>query len=178
MPDCESFTSAEAGAVRLRQIRGLLDVAFGGDFSDQDWDHTLGGDHVIVEDDGVLVAHAAVVGRVLEIDGAAWNTGYVEGVATLPGRQGKGFGALTMTEAMTLLRRRYALGALSSELHAFYERLGWERWQGPTFVRRSDGELVRTAEEDDGVMVLRFGASADVDMTSAIACGARAGDDW
>lgn len=52
----------------------------------------------------------------------------------------------------------------------------WERWQGPTFAR--DGaELIRT-EEDEGVMVLRFGPSESIDLRAPISCEARAGDDW
>jgi hypothetical protein len=37
---------------------------------------------------------------------------------------------------------------------------------------------VRTPEEDGGIMVLRFGATATLDLTAAISCEARAGDDW
>jgi hypothetical protein len=59
----------------------------------------------------------------------------------------------------------------------FYERLGWERWQGPTFVRRGEA-LVRTEEEDDGIMVLRPGPGVRIDLRASISCEARAGDDW
>ncbi len=69
------------------------------------------------------------------------------------------------------------MGALSTSKQRFYERLGWERWLGPTFVRRGGG-VVRTPDEDDGIMVLRFGASREVDRTAAISCEARSGDDW
>jgi len=61
--------------------------------------------------------------------------------------------------------------------HGFYERLGWERWRGPTFVRHGP-ELVRTEDEDDGVMVLRFDRSLAVDLSGSISCEARTGDDW
>ncbi len=50
---------------------------------------------------------------------------------------------------------------------------------GPTFVR--DGDQLERGEdedEDDGIMVLRFGASAEVDLTASITCQARVGDDW
>jgi aminoglycoside 2'-N-acetyltransferase I len=82
-----------------------------------------------------------------------------------------------LRDLTTVLRREFEMGALSTSRHAFYERLGWERWQGPTFVR--DGaETIRTEAEDDGVMVLRFGPSARVDVTAPIACERRCGDDW
>ncbi|MFH9724354.1 hypothetical protein ACH4M4_15495 [Streptomyces sp. NPDC017254] len=33
----------ELGAERLRSVRALLDAAFDGEFSEDDWDHALGG---------------------------------------------------------------------------------------------------------------------------------------
>ncbi|MEU1026962.1 aminoglycoside 2'-N-acetyltransferase, partial [Streptomyces sp. NPDC005904] len=48
----------------LGAARALLDQAFDGDFSDQDWDHGLGGVHALVHDGaGALVAHGSVVQR-------------------------------------------------------------------------------------------------------------------
>jgi hypothetical protein len=82
-----------------------------------------------------------------------------------------------MTEANRVVRSTFELGALSTGLWDFYERCGWERWRGPTFVRHGD-EIVRTADDDDGIMVLRFGRSGSADLTAAIACERRAGDDW
>ena len=38
-------------------IRALLDTAFEGGFSDDDWDHTLGGIHTYARDDSGLLAH-------------------------------------------------------------------------------------------------------------------------
>jgi len=73
--------------------------------------------------------------------------------------------------------RRRRRRVLSTGRHEFYQRLGWERWLGPTFVRRGEA-LVRTPDEDDGIMVLRFGRSRDTDLTAPIACEAREGDDW
>ena len=82
-----------------------------------------------------------------------------------------------MTAASEYVRREFTLGALGTGRHTFYERLGWERWRGATYVRR-EAELVRTEEDDDDVMVLRFGPSAAVDLADAISCDARPGDDW
>ncbi len=76
-----------------------------------------------------------------------------------------------MSEASALVGTRFDLGALSTGRHRFYERLGWERWHGPTFVRR-EHDVVRTKEEDDGVMVLRFGPSRDIDLGATISCEA------
>jgi aminoglycoside 2'-N-acetyltransferase I len=154
-----------------------MDEAFGGGFDDTDWEHALGGSHVLVTDSGVLVAHAAVVPRDLRVDGRPVDAGYVEAVATAPARQGEGLGTVAMREVDRLLREHHHLGALSTGAHAFYGRLGWERWRGPTFVRHGD-ELVRTPDEDDGIMVLRFGPSRTMDLAASISCEARSGDDW
>jgi aminoglycoside 2'-N-acetyltransferase I len=161
----------------LAAARSLLDEAFAGGFGDTDWGHALGGHHVLVTDAGTLVAHAAVVPRELHVDGRALDAGYVEAVATVPARHGEGLGTLAMVGVGAVLRRHHQLGVLSTGEPAFYERLGWERWRGPTFVRRG-GELVRTPDEDDGIMVLRLGATSQVDLGAAISCEARSGDDW
>lgn len=57
-------------------------LAFGNDFSDEDWKHTLGGIHLFIELGGQIVSHAAVVPRMLEVGRSMFHTGYVEGVAT------------------------------------------------------------------------------------------------
>jgi aminoglycoside 2'-N-acetyltransferase I len=157
--------------------RPLLDEAFGGRFDDTDWEHALGGWHVLVTEGGTLVAHAAVVPRDLHVDGRPVDAGYVEAVATTPARQGEGLGTLALREVDRLLRSHHQLGALSTGAHGFYERLGWERWLGPTFVRTGEG-AVRTRDEDDGIMVLRFGSTATVDLGAPLSCEAREGDDW
>lgn len=177
MPSIHVVTTAEASRDLLAEIRALLVDAFEGEFSAEDWGHALGGWHVVATDLGVAVSHAAVVPRVLEVGDRPLRTGYVEAVATAPARQRAGLGSLVMTQASALVRRHFEMGALSTGHHRFYERLGWQRWQGPTFVRHGSS-MVRTAEEDDGVMVLRFGPSEDVDLTAPLSCERRRGDDW
>ena len=71
----------------------------------------------------------------------------------------------------------YELGALSTGENNFYARFGWETWRGPTFVRTGSG-LERTADGEGGVMVLRAGPSAGVDLDAAISCEWRSGDVW
>ncbi|MBA2272982.1 MAG: GNAT family N-acetyltransferase [Actinobacteria bacterium] len=177
MLDIRRFTTAEASGDLLTAIRRLLDLAFDEDFSPEDWEHTIGGWHVVVAGGGSPLSHAAVVPRILEVAKRPLNAGYVEGVATTPGRQREGLGFLAMAEISKIIRGDYDMGALSTGRHDFYERLGWERWRGPTFVRRGS-EAVRTEEEDDGVMVLRFGPSRGIDLTAPLTCEGRSGDDW
>lgn len=173
----EVIRSENLSPTMHREIRALMDAAFEGDFADQDWEHTLGGWHVTASDAGVLVSHAAVVERTLWVGERAIRTGYVEGVGTDPARDGQGFGSTVMSRIREIIEPEFELGALATSRCSFYERLGWERWQGPSFVRRG-ANLVRTPEEDDGIMVLRFGPTADLDRTLPIACEERSGDDW
>jgi aminoglycoside 2'-N-acetyltransferase I len=170
------FPTGAAPAGMLPQIRQLLDEAFAEDFTDDDWEHALGGWHVVVLEGSTPVSHAACVPRILEAAGP-FRTGYVEGEATAPRRRGQGLASLALSELGMLIRRNFELGALSTGSHTLYERLGWERWRGATFVRRGD-ELSRTEEDDDGLMVLRFGPSRELDLSATISCEERSGEDW
>jgi aminoglycoside 2'-N-acetyltransferase I len=173
MRDVDVVPTDELGDERLERIRALLLDAFAGDFSPEDWEHTLGGWHVLVGAE----AHAAVVARTIEVGGRPVRAGYVEGVATAPARQGHGLGTRVMRRVGELVRERFDLGVLSTDSPDFYGRLGWERWRGPSYVRHGD-RLVRTEDEDEGIMVLRSGPTARLDLTRSIACHSRPGDDW
>jgi aminoglycoside 2'-N-acetyltransferase I len=159
-------------------IRRLMDVAFHGEFTEEDWEHAQGGEHVlVVDDDGSLLAHASVVERVLEVEDRPFRTGYVEAVATEPDRQRQGHGARAMREVEAIVRERYELAALGAAVPEFYLALGWETWLGPTAAR--DGIAILRTEEDDGyVMVLRYGPSASLDLAAPISCEVRSGDWW
>jgi aminoglycoside 2'-N-acetyltransferase I len=177
--DISVVSSDELSARELADLQQLMDEAFEGRFGPDDWTHCLGGLHVVARDGEhhSLVAHAALVERSLTVGGRDMRTGYVEGVAAAPARQRTGLGSEVMRTVGRLVHDHFDLGALSTGAHRFYEALGWERWQGETFVRRGD-ELIRTADEDDGIMVLRHGPSATLDLGLSICCDAREGDDW
>lgn len=177
MVDVRIRRTNDLAAAELAQVRALLDEAFEGEFGEEDWQHSLGGWHVLVHDGDELVAHASVVPRRIEVGEQRWRTGYVEAVAAAPAVHGEGHGTSAMRRLDEMLRREFELGVLSTGAHHFYERLGWERWKGPAHVRTPSGG-VRTADEDDGIMVLRFGASAGIDLGSSITCEQRPGDDW
>lgn len=169
-------TGELAPAVR-DEIRALLVDAFAGDFGAEDWTHALGGVHVVAVAGGAVVAHAAVVERALVAGERTLRAGYVEAVATAPGRQGRGHGSAVMARVGELVRAHAEVGALATGRHAFYQRLGWERWRGPTFVRRASGP-VPTPDDDDAVMVLRFGPSAILALDQPLTCDDRPGDPW
>ena len=155
----------------------LLDAAFEGNCSDDDWHHALGGVHVWLTDAGRVITHASVVTRTLVCSGEPLHVGYVEAVATVAGHRRRGYGAMVMKCVGELIAERYALGALSTGTHVFYERLGWERWRGPTFVDGPRGRE-RTADEDGGIMVLRTSRSSHLGLGGDIVCDWRAGDVW
>lgn len=177
MIDVRTCRTEDLDPTQLARVRALLDDAFEGGFGEDDWQHSLGGWHVLVHDGEELVAHASVVGRRIEVADQPWRAGYVEAVAAAPAVQGEGHGTSAMRQLGEVLRAEFELGVLSTGAHHFYERLDWERWQGPAQVRTPSG-VVRTPEEDDGVMVLRFGPSATADLGSPITCEERPGDDW
>jgi aminoglycoside 2'-N-acetyltransferase I len=171
-------TSSELSATDLAQLLDLFGACWpGGGFASDDVDHAMGGVHWIAEVRGRIVAHSSVVPRMLEAGGIPLATGYVEAVATHPAWQRRGIASRLMTAADAHIAKAYALGALSTSVPAVYERLGWERWRGPTFVRTPDGP-VRTADEDDGIMVLRTPRTPPVRGDEPLSCEWRPGDVW
>src|SRR5439155_11720326 len=123
----------------------------------------------------VPVAHAAVVPRALQVADKTLKAGYVEGVATTIQRRRAGLGSLVMAHVTRLVQTAFEMGALSTGSHAFYAGFGWEQWRGPSFVRNREA-LIRTKDEDDGLMVLRCGPSAHIDLAARIICEPRSGD--
>jgi aminoglycoside 2'-N-acetyltransferase I len=161
----------------VHALRALFDVAFGGEFDDTDWEHATGGVHAIAEEDGRIVAHASVVPRQLEVGGRPVRAGYVEAVAADPRVGRRGLGSAVMREINAVIVSGHELGALSTGAHGFYERLGWVRWRGPSWVRTAGG-LDRTEDDDDGLMVLPTPAMPAPDLDAPIVCEWREGDVW
>jgi aminoglycoside 2'-N-acetyltransferase I len=159
-------------------LRELFAAAWDAEgFTEEDWDHAVGGMHFILEASGAIVAHAAVVERELNTTGHRLRTGYVEAVATSPIHQGRGHGTAVMGQADEYIDQNFQLGALGTGRTAFYQRLGWLVWEGPTFVRTASG-LVRTPEEDGNVLVRLTPTSPELDLKAPISCDWRPGDVW
>ncbi|HVE91571.1 MAG TPA: GNAT family N-acetyltransferase [Actinomycetota bacterium] len=155
----------------------LMELAYGLRFSPHDWDNASGGRHFIVFRGGAPVAHASVVPRPLSTPELELATGFVEAVATRPDLQGRGLGTEVMHAAQRHIHSTYELGGLSTGSGPFYERLGWEQWQGPTYARTPQGWL-RTEEDDYGLYILRTPSTPDLDLTRPISCDWRVGDVW
>lgn len=153
----------------------------GGDFTDDDWEHSLGGMHAIICQRGEVIGHAAVVQRRLYYRDTALRCGYVEGVAVREDHRGQGLGSSLMDAIEQVIRGGYHLGALgSSELgEPLYTGRGWLQWQGPTAVLSPTG-MTPTPDDDGGVYVLPtdMPPSVTLDPTTSIACDWRDGDVW
>ena len=175
------LATEQLSAQQLADVRELLWAAFANDehggFTEEDWLHSIGGMHFLAEVGGRVVAHASVVERTLHVAGVPLRTGYVEAVATTPCLQGEGHGSALMREASSLIERDFDLGALGTGSQGFYERLGWQIWQGPSWVITPDGEE-RTPDEDGYIMVLLLPSTPAIDIEGPIACEWRPGDVW
>jgi aminoglycoside 2'-N-acetyltransferase I len=160
----------------LAQARALLDAAFAGEMTDDDWAHCLGGLHALAWRGGELAGHAALVQRRLLHAGRVLRAGYVEGVAVRADLRRRGIGDALMAPLEQVARRAYDVTALatSDEGAAFYAARGWLPWQGPTSALTPDG-VVRTPDDDDCVLVLR---GSDLDRSAELTCDWREGDPW
>ncbi|HEX5117054.1 MAG TPA: GNAT family N-acetyltransferase [Pseudonocardiaceae bacterium] len=155
----------------------LVADAFDGDFSDQDWEHSLGGMHATAWDGDELVGHASVVARRMLHGGRALRCGYVEGLGVRADHRRHGCASALMAEMERIVRGGYDLGALAATDQAvpLYTGRGWLRWQGTTWTLTPDG-LVRTEDEDDAIYVLPL--AVPLDLTGELACDWRDGDAW
>jgi aminoglycoside 2'-N-acetyltransferase I len=163
----------------LASLRALFEASWADEegFTEQDWDHAVGGVHFILEEGGGIASHASVVERRIHTGGHELATGYVEAVATWPNARGRGYGSEVMREVDEYIDQTFQLGALSTARHGFYERLGWLLWKGPTFARRGS-ELIRTDEEDGNILVRLTPTSPELDLSAPIGCEWRSGDLW
>ena len=149
----------------------------GVEFTDADWEHSLGGMHALICHHGALIAHGAVVQRRMIYRGAALRCGYLEAIAVREDWRGQGLAMAVMDALEQVLRGAYQVGALSSSdagRHVYVSR-GWLPWQGPTSVLAPAG-VTRTPDDDHSLFVLPV--SIDVDPTAELTCDWRNGDVW
>lgn len=160
----------------LVEARGLLDAAFAGELTDDDWAHCLGGLHALVRTGDALVAHGALVQRRLLLGGRVLRAGYVEGVAVRADLRRRGLGHALMAPLEQAGRRAYDVVALATSDGGapFYAARGWLPWQGPTSALTPDG-VVRTPDDDDCVLVL---PGSGLDRSAGLTCDWREGDPW
>ncbi|THA72050.1 GNAT family N-acetyltransferase [Streptomyces sp. A0642] len=153
----------------LDEIHAFLDSAFEGGFSEEDWDHTLGGLHACVRDGSGLLAHGSVVQRRVVHAGRSRRIGYVEGVAVRADRRREGLGGQVMAALEEVVDGAYAFGALSASAAgaALYTGRGWTVWPGRIAVQGSHG-VERLPEEEGSTYVQGVaGAVVPSDGTAA-----------
>ena len=169
----------DADVARLHEL--MRDAFAGGEhggFSAEDWQHALGGTHFLLESGGNIDCHASVVTRELHVAGVPLLTAYVEAVATDPVRQRQGLGTQVMRAVGDFIDGGdWHLAALGTGSQAFYERLGWRAWRGPSFVRTAKGD-VATPDEDGYIMVRPTPRTPELPPDAPISCEWRPGDVW
>lgn len=161
----------------LDAVRALADDVFGSVFDEHDWEHALGGVHALVWSGDELIGHGSVIQRRLLHGGRALRTGYVEALAVREQHRGSGCGAAIMDVLESVIRGAYVLGALTATdvAKGFYERRGWEPWQGRSFALTPAG-VIPTPDESSRIYVLA--GSAPLTLTGELTCDWRDGDVW
>ncbi|QIB43381.1 GNAT family N-acetyltransferase [Streptomyces aureoverticillatus] len=165
--------TADATPAELGAARALMDLAFDGDFSDDDWTHGLGGMHAFVHDrEGTLLAHGSVIQRRILHNGRSLRAGYVEAVAVRPDRQRLGLGGQIMDALEGIVARAYDLGALSpsDEGEKLYRAHGWVTWTGSVGTLGPNG--VEPMPDEDPPMLWH----ADLDAAHPLFIDWRDGD--
>src|SRR2546426_4735939 len=132
--------------------------------------------HILGFENNSLVAHACWAERRLQAEGLPpLRTAYVDAVAAEPALQRCGIGSMVM-ERFAREAAAYQLQALSSEEAAgVYERLGWERWRGPTAARTQQRPR---ATPNDVILVRRTPITPALDLTSLLMADDRGGQPW
>jgi aminoglycoside 2'-N-acetyltransferase I len=142
--------TADLDSETRQDVCQMVTAAFAGGFTENDWEHALGGMHALIWRHGAIIAHAAVVQRRLFYRGDALRCGYVEGVAVREDCRGQGL------------------------VHALLD--GVEQVvRGATSVLAQTGPA-RTPYDDETIFVLPVGIS--LDTSADLMCDWRAGDVW
>ncbi len=171
--------SAELTPAEWSTLTDLCVAAFNEPW-DTYWEDIGPGVHVLAKDpERGIVAHAAIVDRLLYPGEMTLLSGYVEAVAVWPDLQRTGLGTEVMEVINRMIDEQYELGALGTGSQPFYARLGWLVWQGPTWIRNRDGSLERSASEDGGIMVrITLQTPPELDLSEPIAVDWRPGEVW
>jgi aminoglycoside 2'-N-acetyltransferase I len=168
--------TADLGGELLAASRALLFEVFD-DMTEHDWEHSLGGMHAVVLEEGAVAGHTAVIQRRLLHGGQALRAGYVEGVAVRADRRRQGLATAMMTALERIIRSAYDLGALGAtdEAVPFYTGRGWQAWPGRCAALTPAGVLP-TPDEEGAVFVLP--CDVPLEMSGELICDWRDGDVW
>jgi GNAT superfamily N-acetyltransferase len=173
--------------VDQQAIQALFRRAFGEEVW-CDYGYLKTAKHVIGRDAGVIVSHALWVNRSFIVnEDASLLTAYIEYVATEPARQGQGLASRLLQFTLDYIQNRevlhteldqnndYELAALAPEDSKFYERLGWELWQGDLSIRHGHRSI---QTPDDDVMIYRLATTPKISITEKLSAEWREGELW
>lgn len=121
-------------------LYSLLTESFGDDFSLDDFQHALGGMHILAYYQDKMVGHVAVVQRNMAINNNPISVGYVEAMAVLKDYRRQGVGKELLIQANGIIKSCYQLGLLSASEKGvpLYSLLGWRKWEGKLFELKQD----------------------------------------
>ena len=168
--------TGQLSVAELRELRDMLEETFGPRYDQVAWEHCLGGTHFLLRYQGQLVSHVSLVRRLFEQDGRPIEGVYGESMATVPALQGKGLGSILAAMATADVLLHYELGAFAASKYHFYERLGWRKWAGKTFVVTDSGR--RPAAPDRGAVMALLPPGTVIDPERDLTTDWRPGDIW
>ncbi|MFF7732353.1 MULTISPECIES: GNAT family N-acetyltransferase [unclassified Streptomyces] len=165
----------ELGKTGRSELRAMLQESFPR-YSQTSWEHCLGGLHYLLRYRGELVCHGALVQRYFRQGTRELNGVYGESMATIPKLRHRGLGSVVVAMATAEIRLHYDIGVFAASKYAFYERQGWQKWRGPTFV--DDGPVTRPKAPDRGAVMFRLPANSTIDPDADLTTDMRSGDIW
>jgi GNAT superfamily N-acetyltransferase len=119
---------------------------------------------VLLWDEAALVSRVGMVVREIRSNGQSKQIGGIGGVMTDPNRQGQGLASQALRAAAKHLATdvdvAYALLFCRPELVSFYNRFGWQIFQGKLFVEQPGGKVEFSA---NNAMLLNLQEQAPLD---------------
>ncbi|MEV7523853.1 GNAT family N-acetyltransferase [Streptomyces sp. NPDC091371] len=166
----------EMAAGELAELRDMLVDCFSPRYDESAWAHCLGGTHYLLRHRGQLVSHGALIPRHFEQAGRELRGLYGESMATVPNLRGRGLGSIVLAAATADILMHHEIGVFAASKYHFYERLGWLKWPGETYVVAADGR--RPAAPARGAVMYRLPPGSTIDPAGDLAADWRAGDIW
>ncbi|BBC38366.1 hypothetical protein SGFS_096600 [Streptomyces graminofaciens] len=172
----ETRTTEELGKGGRAELRTMLEGCFGERYGDTAWQHCLGGIHYLLRYRGELAAHGSLVPRWFKQGNVALRGMYGESMATVPHLRHRGLGSIVVAMATAEIRLHHEIGVFAASKYEFYERQGWQKWRGPTFVRTDEETL--PAAPARGAVMFRLPVDSSVNPDADLTTDWRDGDIW
>ena len=170
--------TSQLTSVEKALIYQLLYQVFEQDFSLADFDHALGGMHILAYQNDQIIGHVAIVQRSVIADRSPYRIGYIEGLGVAEAYRRQGIGRKLMEQSGYIIANSYDFGLLSASEEGLplYQSLGWKIWSGELYESTIDS--YQRSLEDEGSVLFLAGATQDIAATSPLYCDYRSGDQW